>query len=52
MNKKFLGVRLGTLLTVILMLFFAVVFWLFAKYSLVGGAESECAFKFGCLSLL
>ena len=52
MNKKFLGIRLGALLAVVLMLCFAVIFWLFAKYSLVDGQDVECAFKLGFLSLV
>ena len=45
MNKKFLGIKLGTFITVFLLLCFSVVFWLFAKYSLSGGSASDCALK-------
>lgn len=33
MNKKILGIKIGTILTVVLSLCFAVLFWLFVKYS-------------------
>lgn len=33
MNNKFLGIKIGTILTVVLSLCFAVLFWLFVKYS-------------------
>ena len=33
MKKKFLGIKIGTILSVILCFLFAVVFWLFVKYA-------------------
>ena len=45
MNKKILGIRIGTILTVALSFFVAVVFWLFIKYS-----ESGAAAAIGALS--
>lgn len=45
MNRKILGIRIGTILTVALSFFAAVVFWLFIKYS-----ESDATVAFGALS--
>lgn len=33
MNKKIFGIKIGTILSVVLCLAIAVVFWLFVKYS-------------------
>ena len=33
MNKKFLGIRIGTILSTLLCLIIAIVFWFFVEYS-------------------
>lgn len=38
MNKRFLGIKFSTILSVILCLGFAVLFWLLVKYSEAGGS--------------
>lgn len=45
MNKKILGIRIGTILSVILSLITAVVFWLFVKYSESGAENASVAFS-------
>ena len=43
MNKKNVGKRIGTFVTVILCIFAAVAFWIFAKYNL--RIDGEAALK-------
>ena len=40
MKKRVLGIKIGTILTVVLSLCFAVLFWLFVKYSLSDTAQA------------
>ena len=41
MNRKFLGIKISTYLTVICCAVAAVLFWLFVKYSESGGFEPQ-----------
>ena len=45
MNKKILGIRIGTILTVVLSFTAAVVFWLFIKYSETSAELASSAFS-------
>lgn len=40
MNKKFLGIKISSVLSVLLCFIFAVLFWLFVKYSEAGAASA------------
>ena len=46
MNKKFLGIKLGTYLTVICCAIAAVFFWLFVKYSELNPPDAQAAVSF------
>ena len=43
MNKKILGVKLGTILTAVVCLIVAIVVWLLVKFNL--NAEALCSFS-------
>ena len=49
MNKKILGIRIGTVVTVILCVIAAIVFWAFAKYN--SQMNEEAAFTLSQLIL-
>ena len=47
MKKKFSGIKLGTVLSVIICLIFAVLFWLFVKYFDAESSQAVAMLRYG-----